>query len=105
MTGRIFDLLAMKYKGNWDDIYGAIKRKEPIDDMAFTDLLATLKANAITIIDKTIPTISNKPTSPVCPFYYGDLSLLDHPQETVAFIGSRKPANTERRWRASSSPT
>lgn len=92
MTGRdILIYLAMKYKGNWDDIYGAIKRKEPIDDMAFTNLLATLKANAITIIDKNYPDhLKQAHKPPFVLFYYGDLSLLDHPQETVAFIGSRK---------------
>ena len=88
MTGRdILIYLAMKYKGNWDDIYGAIKRKEPIDDMAFTDLLATLKANTITIIDKNYPDhLKQAHKPPFVLFYYGDLSLLDHPQETVAFI-------------------
>ncbi|HOF53719.1 MAG: DNA-processing protein DprA [Bacilli bacterium] len=95
MTGRdILIYLAIKYKGNWDDIYGAIKRKEPIDDASFNDLLATLKANAITIIDKNYPDhLKQTHKPPFVLFYYGDLSLIEHPQETVAFIGSRKASD------------
>ncbi len=92
MTGRdILIYLAIKYEGNWDNIYGAIKRKEPIDDTSFNDLLATLKANTITIIDKNYPDhLKQAHKPPFVLFYYGDLSLLEHPQETIAFIGSRK---------------
>ncbi|MFA5421849.1 MAG: DNA-processing protein DprA [Bacilli bacterium] len=92
MTGRdILIYLSLKYKGCWDDIYGAIKRKEPIDDVSFNDLMATLKAETITIIDKNYPDhLKQCHKPPFVLYYYGDITLLEHPQETIAYIGSRK---------------
>ncbi|MDD4154705.1 MAG: DNA-processing protein DprA [Bacilli bacterium] len=95
MTGRdILIFLALKYKGCWDDIYGAIKRKEPIDDNHYNDLMATLKANTLTIIDKNYPEhLKQCHKPPFVLFYYGDISLLQRPHETIAYIGSRKASD------------
>lgn len=99
MTGRdILIFLSLKYKGCWDDIYGAIKRKEPIDDLSFNDLMATLKAETMTIIDKNYPEhLKQCHKPPFVLFYYGDLSLLERPQETIAYIGSRKASEYGKR--------
>lgn len=92
MTGRdILIYLSLRYKGCWDDIYGAIKRKEPIDDDAYKEAMATLKSEALTIIDKNYPEhLKQCHKPPFVLFYYGDISLLEHPQKTIAYIGSRK---------------
>lgn len=92
MTGRdILIYLSLKYKGKWDDIYRAIKRKEAIDETSFNDVMATLKAETVTIIDKNYPDhLKQCHKPPFVLYYYGDLTLLEHPQDTIAYIGSRK---------------
>ncbi|MFA5481547.1 MAG: DNA-processing protein DprA, partial [Bacilli bacterium] len=91
-TGReILIYLSIKYKGNWDEIYAAIKRKEPIDDVAFADSLASVKAKTITILDKNYPEhLKQCYKPPFVLYYYGDCHLLERSHEAIAYIGSRK---------------
>jgi len=92
MNGRdILIYLSIKYKGDWDDIYGAIKRKEHIDESSFNDLTSLVKAKTLTILDKAYPEhLKQCHKPPFVLYYYGDADLLSHPQETIAYIGSRK---------------
>ena len=84
--------LAMKYDGNWNDIYNAIKVKEPVSEDEINYSLTTLKSQALTIIDDDYPERLKKIYKPpFVLFYYGDLSLLDERKETLAIIGSREP--------------
>jgi len=79
---------ALKYNGNWDDIYEAIKKKLPIIEEEFHALKSKLKSNYFTILDAEYPLSFkgvNKP--PFVIFYYGDINLLNLPKITV--VGSR----------------
>lgn len=92
MTGReILIYLSIKYKGNWDAVYGAIKRKEPIEETSFNELMAMVKSQTLTILDKSYPAhLKQCYKPPFVLYYYGDLSLLERQYETIAYVGSRK---------------
>lgn len=79
---------ALKYNGNWDEIYESIKKKLPIIEEEYQILKSSLKSNYFTILDTEYPLSFkgvNKP--PFVIFYYGDINLLNMPKITV--VGSR----------------
>jgi DNA processing protein len=83
--------LAMKYAGDWNRIYQAIKEKEIVDESTVQSTILTLRSNVVTIIDDAYPEALKKIYKPpFVLFYYGDLHLLDHPDRLIAVIGSRK---------------
>ncbi len=47
--------LAVKYEQNWNDIYGAIKRKEDVNNEMIEGTLNSLKGEYVTIIDANYP--------------------------------------------------
>lgn len=95
MQGRdILIYLSLKYEGDWDEIYQAIKRKEPINPNLYKELLTTLKCETVTIIDSYYPDhLKQCYKPPFVIFYYGDFSLLDEVNKIVAVVGSRKASD------------
>ena len=46
---------SLKYNGNFDEIYNAVKNKEQVNDELKKDLFKKLKSNYTTIISKDYP--------------------------------------------------
>ncbi len=85
--------LAIKYQGDWNRIYQAIKVKEPATALEIEASLAELTSDVMTIIDEDYPEQLKKIYKPpFVLFYHGDKSLLRHPHHMLAVIGSRQPS-------------
>ena len=86
----IIAYLACKYKGNWEDIYSAIKRKEPLSEQSVDETVKNIKSNFVTIIDEDYPPcFKNIYQPPFCIFYYGDISIANNNVKRLGVIGSR----------------
>ena len=84
---------ALKYKGDWDGIYNAVKINEEVPLEEFEREVKELKCKFVTILDDEYPQqlkIVFKP--PFVLFYYGDLSLLKS-KYIIGVVGSRTPTN------------
>lgn len=92
LKGRdIIIFLAMKYAGDWNRIYQAIKEKEHVDSDVVHQTLLTLRCQVLTIIDEEYPEALKKIYKPpFVLFYYGHLDLLQRTPRSLAVIGSRK---------------
>ena len=87
---RINLYLALKYKGNYQKINEAIKRKEQVDLNIAESLERKLKCKYVTILDSNYPRyLRSITTPPLILFYYGDLSLL-YRNNMVSIIGKRE---------------
>jgi DNA processing protein len=95
LKGRdIIIYLAVKYDGDWNAIYSAIKQKELVNQKEIDALLGQLKCQTVTIIDDNYPESLKKIYKPpFVLFYYGDLSFIDDEVRSLAVIGSRQPTN------------
>ena len=79
--------LALKYKGEWDKIFDAIKAKETPDEELVEEASQT---KAITLLDPEYPNeLKQCYKPPLVLFYKGDISLLQHKGGSVAYVGSR----------------
>ena len=86
---KVIIYLTIKYKGDWQDIYNAIKRKEK-PDSDFEEIINKVNDNVITILDKDYPKVfSSLLRPPFVIFYKGDISLLS--KKIISVIGSRNP--------------
>jgi predicted Rossmann fold nucleotide-binding protein DprA/Smf involved in DNA uptake len=87
MTGRqILIYLSLKYKGDWNSIYTAIKEKEFVDSQSVNTI--KLDCDVVTIIDPHYPDLlktTHKP--PFVLFYKGSLQYLHH-YNLVGVIGN-----------------
>lgn len=93
MNGReLLIYLSIKYKGNFEKIYKAIKEKEPLDDNMIKQELSKINLKqVITILDKEYPNHFKTITSPPLVLYYkGDISLLNTIEPRLAVVGSRE---------------
>jgi DNA processing protein len=94
LKGReIIIYLSIKYQGDWNAIYQAIKQKELVDETNVTATLKQIQSQVVTIIDAQYPEALKKIYKP--PFvlyYYGDLGLAHLSEKAVAVIGSRYPS-------------
>ena len=87
---KILLYFAIKYEGNYEKIYQAIKNKEQVKKEEIEQIEKKLKCNYITIIDPLYPLkLKSIVTPPIVLFYYGDINLLTH-SNNVAIIGTRK---------------
>ena len=94
LKGRdIIIYLAVKYKGDWNLIYQAIKSKEIVDEVEVVQALSSVQCSVVTIIDDRYPEALKKIYKPpFVLFYYGDLNLAQSMERSVAVIGSRLPS-------------
>lgn len=85
--------LAVKFKGNWDEIYRSIKtHKNYEDEQEVLDTCRNLKCNVITIMDEEYPENLKKVYKPpFVLFYMGDMLLIQNSNRSIAVIGSRQP--------------
>jgi DNA processing protein len=82
--------LSIKYRGNWDKIYEAIKRKEDVKEDDVNLARQETKSKYITIIDSDYPKVLSqifKP--PFVIFYYGDIKNVDDIYKCISVVGSR----------------
>lgn len=82
---------SMKYKGNWDNIYNAIKTKEKIPNNYDFDLLKKeVNSNYLTMLDDNYPTfLKHIRKPPFVLYYHGDLSLISNYNQNLSVIGKR----------------
>ena len=80
LKGRdIIVYLAIKYQGDWNKIYDAIKRKELVDEPSVHETLAKQNSKILTIIDEEYPERLKKIYKPpFVLFYYGNLDKLEY---------------------------
>ena len=81
--------LALKYKGDWNQIYRSCRRGEDIEEEYF-QMIEKMPFHATTIIDADYPQfLKNVRHPPIVLFYYGDLSIIDDYYKNIAVVGSR----------------
>ncbi|WP_285944889.1 DNA-processing protein DprA [Thomasclavelia cocleata] len=83
---------SLKYNGNFDEIYNAVKNKEQVNDELKKGLFKKLKSNYTTIISKDYPqTLKKIMCPPFVLFYYGNLDLVN--SKCIAIAGSTNPSD------------
>ena len=80
---------ALKYKGNWDQIYDSIRKHERIED-EYLEEATKITSNVVTLLDSDYPEqLRGVFKPPFVLFYYGDLSLLSDCSNCISMVGSR----------------
>ena len=83
---------SLKYQGDFDKIYQALKCKEKVDVLLKERLLKSLKSQYLTIISKDYPSaLKEISCPPFVLFYYGDLTLTA--TKCIGVIGMRHPSD------------
>ena len=91
---QILIALAIKYEGDWDQMYSAISNKEVEDLNPYIEEFNKSTCKAVTILDKEYPAILKQIyMPPFVLFYYGDLSIAYNPSKCLSIIGSRNPSS------------
>lgn len=86
--------LSLKYEGDWEQIYDAIKRKDKEGLDEYLKKAEELKCKAITIMDPAYPELLRQIyRPPFVIYYYGNLSLLNSIDHNVAVVGTRNPSD------------
>jgi DNA processing protein len=82
--------LAVKYQGDWNKIYDAIKRKELVDEQLVLDTVSKIKSKYATIVDEDYPESLKKIYKPpFVLFYNGNLNILSNRFNLGIFCGSK----------------
>ena len=82
--------LAIKYQGDWNDIYKGLSNPQDRDLDEYLQIVKKMKCKYITIFSSEYPRYlkeSFKP--PFVLFYYGDISLISNIGKNIAVVGSR----------------
>lgn len=92
LTGRkILLYLSIKYKGNWDEIYEAIKKKENIDREEVEVVVNNINCQYVTIVDENYPeSLKHIYKPPFVLFYHGDFNLCSDYNKILSVVGSRQ---------------
>lgn len=88
---------AIKYQGDFELIFKAIRRKEKIDTEECEKVLSELNCQTMTLIDDDYPEYFKalmKP--PLVLFYVGDKNLLHH-EKRLSVVGTRRPSDYGKR--------
>lgn len=88
---KILIYLALKYKGNREDIYKEISIKREKFSNEVKEQISKLEVDAVTILDEEYPTAFKKITNPpFVLFYKGNKNLLESKNNTyLSVVGSR----------------
>ena len=79
---------ALKYNGNFEKIYQALKNKEPMNNELFEKLKSKLNSNYVTLLDENYPkNLKSIKCPPFVLFYKGDLNLLKY--KNIVILGSQ----------------
>lgn len=76
---KILLYFALKYDGNFNKIYNAISRHEPIDFADYNLTIGKLKHKYITMLDSRYPDyLKDKSNPPIVLFYHGNIKLFEN---------------------------
>lgn len=90
--------LSLKYKGDWQQIYDAIYRKEDINAEQAKEEIEKLNCRTITIVDPEYPlSLKNIFKPPFVLYCYGDITLLKGYSNNLAVVGAREPSDYARK--------
>lgn len=91
MKGReILIYLSLKYEGDWEKIYQAVRSREKFDFNIAEELIKEVKCGVITCVDQDYPeALKACYHPPFVLYYYGDRELITKPKKRMAMIGSR----------------
>ena len=94
LKGReIIIYLSIKYQGNWNQIYHAIKSKEMVNEEEVMSKVTGLRCQAVTIVDDAYPESLKKIYKPPFVLYYhGHLEWLINEDRLLAIVGTRQPS-------------
>lgn len=71
--------LSLKYNGDWERIYSAVKVKEAVEADDVLTAIKTVKSRTMTIIDEDYPeALKGVYKPPFVLYYYGDMQKLDN---------------------------
>ncbi|MGN1295547.1 MAG: DNA-processing protein DprA [Bacilli bacterium] len=91
---KIRDILlyfSYKYKGDWQNIFDALQRKETVNEEEVNASIKKVGNNFITILDDDYPSkLKNIYRPPFVLYYKGDKLLLNADSMYISFIGSRE---------------
>lgn len=83
--------LTIRYQGEWNSIYRALKEKEKVSQEEIYKAYSLIQCPFISILDEKFPPyLSGFRRPPFILFYYGDISLLDTPYRLTC-VGTRNP--------------
>ena len=86
--------MAVKFKGNWENIYRALTKKEYLEDEEADQFCDLVKCKTITMLDSAYPAyLKHYYHPPFVLFYYGDISLIADQNKNVAIVGTREPSD------------
>lgn len=90
--------LAIKYKGNWDEIYNCIVEKKDLDEDFVEETTNQYKGKFITIMDEEYPEqLKQGIKPPFVLFYEGNIALLkDTNYKRLALNDSRHTTDTDK---------
>lgn len=90
---KIRDILlyfSYKYKGEWQNIFDALQKKENVFEENVEETVKKIGSNYITILDEDYPSsLKNIYRPPFVLYYKGDKTLLNDNAQYISFIGSR----------------
>ena len=82
--------LSVKYHGDWDQIFRAMREKEECDDEDVLRVVSSLKCNTLTFIDEEYPpSLKMVYQPPIVLYYWGDISLINNISNNLGIVGSR----------------
>ncbi len=85
----ILAYFAIKYNGDWDEIYAAINRKEKVEPNDIEEMLSKC-GKYITLLDNDYPSrLKGIYKPPFVLFYRGDVSLLNTNNKIIGVVGNR----------------
>ena len=86
--------LSVYYQGDWNRIYGALKRHDYPPDVDLSALCASVKSKTLVLFDEDYPNYLRHGCirPPFVLFYYGDISLLSDQQRILTVVGPRNPS-------------
>ena len=83
--------MAIKYCGDWNDIYAGLSDPQNRDLDQYIDIARRMRCKYVTILSEDYPEYLRycfKP--PFVLFYYGDISLISKIGKNIAVVGSRE---------------
>lgn len=85
--------LAVKYRGNWNEIFRHIEMRDYPSDEEIEDVISNLKCEVVTYFDEEYPTrLKEIRKPPFVLFYYGDISLIKDTEKCLSIVGTRDPS-------------
>ena len=91
---QILVYFSIKYRGDWDEIYSAINRKEKVDQKEVERVVEECNCKYITLLDDNYPKrLKSIYKPPFVLFYSGDISLLSDCYKSIGVVGSRNCSN------------